>query len=475
MNSLSSPDVIEALLPSLGYFGGSMLDCLEIDVGFALVSVRLEVEAESPTYLNLRGIAFLGDDGAIDLKDFGYEVAQSSVQRNNEGRKNEALLNRKGIHSSRESSPWWEIRLEQAVPVRKIRIWNRPDGWGSRSRSLVVKAVNSNSATIDLYRAQSDETVRGVLLTLERATGIELISPALLNRDTAGILRAGLLACLARSVRSGDLSMAARDWVDIVTLTGIWSAAEPTDDEWTLLAGYLVAQKLESPGFATSMKTMSLLLDSRARLQRLEAELNKIGSLNGLDTLMLSRHGVRVQGVLRRKSKAYIAHLEEVIQVMQSAGYEVVIAYGTLLGAVREGRFLAHDDDIDIMYKAKAGDRLGVEAEIASVRKLLAATGFRVTDMLPKHLNMHVVSRKGGLVIDVFPCWLQDGELQMHMEKMVIRGLAPSMMFPASMVNLEGESLPAPADPPGFLGERYGADWKIPDPYHDWPWRLQPE
>jgi hypothetical protein len=62
----------------------------------------------------------------------------------------------------------------------------------------------------------------------------------------------------------------------------------------------------------------------------------------------------------------------------------------------------------------------------------------------------------------------------MHMEGMAIRGISPDIMFPAGIVKLEGETLPAPADPTGFLQERYGAGWKDPDPYHDWPWKLRP-
>src|SRR5690606_2640940 len=88
MKPILSPGVIESLLPSLGYFGGSMLDCLEIDVGLDLTSVKLEIDSHAPTYLNLRGIEFLGDEGTIDLKECGYRLAQSSVQKNNEGRKN---------------------------------------------------------------------------------------------------------------------------------------------------------------------------------------------------------------------------------------------------------------------------------------------------------------------------------------------------------------------------------------------------
>lgn len=475
MTTISSPDVVETLLPSLGYFGGSRLDCLEIDVGFALASLKLQIDGDVPTYLNLRGIEFLGDDGVVDLRDHGCHVAQSSVQKSNKGRKGEALLDRKGIHSDREVGPWWEIRVDRPVPMRKIRIFNRPDGWGSRSRSMVVTATGADSTVAELCRLQSDEVVRRVLATLQRVAGIKLTSPALLNGDTARLIRVGLLAELARAARCGDLTAPARDWVDLIALTDIWSAAEPTDDEWTLLAAYLVTQKLENPGFATSMKTMSLCLNSRARLERLEAEVNGMGRERGLGTLMLSRHGLRAQGVLRQKSKAYMAHLKEVISVLQGAGYEVVTAYGTLLGAVREGRFLAHDDDIDIMYRAKAGDRVSVEAEVRMLRDLFEESGFRAADLLPKHLNMHIVSREKGLVIDAFPTWLQDGLLHMHMEGMAIRGIEPGIMFPASTVSLEGEGLPAPANPGAFLEERYGGGWKLPDPYHDWPWKLRAE
>lgn len=472
MTSIPARDVVDALLPSLGYFGGSALDCLDMSVGMAVSSVRLEIDSDQPTYLNLRGIEFLGDDGPVDPVIHGYRIRQSSVQKNNEGRKDEALLERKGIHTQREQRPSWEIFFDRPVPLRSIRLWNRADGWGSRTRMLVVSVQRFDSTRAEIHRSQSQETIDRVLATFRHVTGVQLVDPSKLNAGTAGMVRTGAMALLAKLAREGDLAVAARDWVDLVAFTGIWSSTEPTNDEWTVLAAYLVAQKQEKPNFGTSVKTMSLLLKSRERLKRLEAELNGLGRRRQMGNMMLSRHGVRSEGVLRQKSGAYVSHLKQVMRALEGGGYACMLAYGTLLGAVREGRFLAHDDDVDIMYHAKATNRKDLEAEIRRIGRMLADAGFRAEDLLPKHLNMHVVSKTGGIVVDVFPCWLSGGLMSMHMEGMAIRGLPPEIILPPREVLLEGEPFPAPADPEAFLAERYGSGWKVPDPYHDWPWRL---
>lgn len=49
--------------------------------------------------------------------------------------------------------------------------------------------------------------------------------------------------------------------------------------------------------------------------------------------------------VLRRHGKAVLAHVSEVIERHKIPAFA---AYGTLLGFVREGGFLQHDDDIDL-------------------------------------------------------------------------------------------------------------------------------
>lgn len=460
------------LVPSLGYFGGAAIDCLHVGVAADVVSIRLSPSSARPTYINLTGLELIGTHGRIVPQRDEFEASQSSVQLKNDGRKNEALLEKKGIHSQKELHPWWEVNFKRPQAIQSLRIFNRPDGWGCRSQTLTVQVTVADGQKREVYNGISDEALDEVLACASRVLGVRFSPLESLNGDTADLLRRGIVQRLAEGARNKTLTASARDWQKLVAFTGIWSADEPSDSEWTVLAAYLVAQKREAPNFATSIRTMSKVLNSRLRLERLEREVADLAAIHSLDPVMLSRHGLRPVGVLRQKAQAYLVHLEAVIEAMTSLGYDAMIAYGTLLGAVREGKFLAHDDDVDVMYVAKSSTRQELTAEIGRLKSRLRELGFRAEDLLPKHTNMHVKDPSSGVSIDLFPCWLEDGLLQMHMEGMKIRGLQPDIMLPTSRVSLEGRVLAAPGNPEGFLSERYGDRWNVADPYYDWPWKL---
>src|SRR5690606_15823366 len=156
-------------------------------------------------------------------------------------------------------------------------------------------------------------------------------------------------------------------------------------------------------------KTFAHLLDRRSRLLRLQAEVNTLAVERGLGRTMITRHGLKSEGVLRREPARFLAHMRAVVDALQSLGREPVLAYGTLLGAVRDGDFIAHDDDVDLMYRSRAGSRAEAEADLLQVKAELEAKGFRVEDLLPHSLNMHVIDRKTGTAMDAFPCWEEGG------------------------------------------------------------------
>jgi hypothetical protein len=460
-----------ALAPALGYFGGAKLDGLKIKVGMEVAAIELRVQQERATYLNLKGIDFVGPEGRIEIDPRACTIEQSSVQEGHAAREGAALLARKGIHSAKETNPWWRIAFDAPLALAAIRLWNRPDGWGRRTRTLQVRAILPDGSARDLYSGTSARTLASALSVLKRVAGIKL-DPTRLDATAARLVRTGIIAELAGIARDPSVRVSPRDWRELMAFTGIWSADEPSADEWSVMAAYLLAQKQQQPGFATSMKTMSLLLDSRERLQRLGAELDVMADARGIGPFMLTRHGIRSEGILRRRSGDYLAHLGAVVRAMEGFGYRAVLAYGTLLGAVREGRFLAHDDDVDLVFIARAGTRAQVEREVVEVRDKLRATGFRAEDLLPKHLNMHVGGNGAGVMVDLFPCWLQDGRMWMHMKGMAIQGIDPEIMQPPGTARIEGATFPAPAKPEAFLRERYGDGWKVADPYYDWPWKL---
>jgi len=147
-----------------------------------------------------------------------------------------------------------------------------------------------------------------------------------------------------------------------------------------------------------------------------------------------------------------------------------MLCYGTLLGAVRENRFLQHDDDVDILYVDGSSTREEALQRKDELVARLRAAGYPADETKE---NFHVAV--GGAGIDVFFCWVADGRLTLMMENRTYRDIAVEIVLPASTVGLYDRVYPAPANPAGLLAERYGEGWTTSNPYHEWPWPLAEE
>jgi hypothetical protein len=149
-----------------------------------------------------------------------------------------------------------------------------------------------------------------------------------------------------------------------------------------------------------------------------------------------------------------------------------MLAYGTLLGAVREGNFLAHDDDIDMLIPTTAGNREDVEKTLRSLSEQLRSKGWRVSRP-NSYTNFHLTEPSTKLHVDVFPLLVTGDRTSLHMEKMKLREISTDIVLPPRSFSFLGQKMLVPADPEAFLAERYGKSWTIPDPFYDWPWKLQ--
>lgn len=157
----------------------------------------------------------------------------------------------------------------------------------------------------------------------------------------------------------------------------------------------------------------------------------------------------------------------EVGEKLAAQGLTVFANSGTLLGLVREGTLLGHDNDIDLAVLLKA------QTTEAAAREWLALTGRLVeAGLATGRSEWSGVTLKlqkiGGFGVDLFPAWI-DAEDRLFLYPHTAGTLLRSQLLPLGQDALTGLGLPS--DPTAMLASNYGKDWRIPDEgwSFDWP------
>jgi SAM-dependent methyltransferase len=154
--------------------------------------------------------------------------------------------------------------------------------------------------------------------------------------------------------------------------------------------------------------------------------------------------------------------IEVVLEALREAGIEAFLAYGTLLGAVREGKLLGHDSDADLGYVSRHTHPVDVIRESFRIQRALVGLGYRITRYSALAFKVDVEEGDGVVRgLDVFGGFLMDGHL--HLMGEIREPFEESWIFPLGTTTLEGRTFPAPADPDRLLTATYGP-WRVPDP-----------
>jgi hypothetical protein len=149
--------------------------------------------------------------------------------------------------------------------------------------------------------------------------------------------------------------------------------------------------------------------------------------------------------------------------LVDELGLDVFVTGGTLLGPVRDGHLIEHDDDVDFAWISRHAHPVEVAREGFEIGRALRRAGFDVVRHSPGHLQMHFEYQ--GLsdhYVDVFAGWFAEG--WWHQVFCIRHPARREDLLPAIPLWVEDREEPAPRSPEIQLEANYGPGWRVPDP-----------
>ena len=156
--------------------------------------------------------------------------------------------------------------------------------------------------------------------------------------------------------------------------------------------------------------------------------------------------------------------LEDLAHLLSLAQWPWYVISGTFLGLVREGRFLAHDVDIDVGIDAEAIDITALLQRLAAspafvvrndVQQLSIGTNDDGRFALRHAPALVKLVHRTGINVDVF-IHHREGGVVWHGSSLHRWENTPFAMAPYDLAGVAG-----PADADRYLTENYG-DWRVP-------------
>ena len=159
--------------------------------------------------------------------------------------------------------------------------------------------------------------------------------------------------------------------------------------------------------------------------------------------------------LLRKRIADYLTRLDGYF--FDRFGYRLWLSYGTLLGCIREGDFIFHDDDVDVSYLSTKTDPVAVIDEMVEMCRQMVADGWNMRVSVNG-----IIKPDSDFNMDIYAAWIQDGKL--YMQNTTCFPFTRDDVEPCREVQFNGAPAWVPANAEGFLASKYGANWRVPDP-----------
>jgi hypothetical protein len=488
-------DAGKAGLPALIHFGNRAP--WRIPVGAQLRAIRLHLPESGILNLNalrIDGIA----PGA--LPPHRAEMSSSLSPDAKPGQ----LLQGRAVHTQHQDLPWWRVVFEQPCHVESMTIVNRGDMFASRAYGLCVDWERADGAWLGVdnlsapmargrlhaYAARLEAAARSAIhgamfapLRRHLARMAAAIDAADTGPGDLARAREATLAAVGEILERAD-SATLRALAGIADLLDgmIWRGAEapvlPSPSEMPM-AAFCLAATISEHGTCDLKRLFELqrLLPTAESLIALESAVD--GFVRRLEDqgrpipVRILPHGMR-RSDWAAAEHAYVASVREVIALLAGHGHAGALGYGTLLGAVREGRLIAHDDDVDILAEMRSRNAAELDVELAALVARLQADGINAS-ITPGFQFLKVTAPRAGRLVDVFPVLAPDPEtVRLYLRNMEFADLPRESMLPFGTLPFYGASIPVPLDPAHFLERHFGPTWRIPNRFSRFHWISPP-
>ncbi len=178
-------------------------------------------------------------------------------------------------------------------------------------------------------------------------------------------------------------------------------------------------------------------------------------------------HGYKIPFAARDEAAVWrqTARLADRIEAL---GYPTCVGSGALLGLVREGGLIGHDDDVDLVVLLSGDSIADVVRSWLTFKDRLAQLGLLRLDFEDGPQSHCKLVAEGGLSVDVFPAWLLGDRL--FAWPLTFGELEAADLVPLDSRDVGGVVVRVPRRPEVLLEQNYGPDWRSPDPAFRFDW-----
>jgi len=165
-----------------------------------------------------------------------------------------------------------------------------------------------------------------------------------------------------------------------------------------------IAGRIRPAIVVRTIKLLQNYRESRGESERFTAFEALVKS--SLGDLHLTNHGFQQQSFVDMDHRPIWDRIGEHMGFLTQQGYEVFLNSGTLLGVVRDGRLIDHDDDIDLAIILRADSAETAAQEWSELRARLCETGSLVEAQMENDAIFKLTGH-GDVQFDLFPAWFE--------------------------------------------------------------------